>query len=69
MILKGRKMGNLGTVLLILFIVIRALIAVGIGYLVFCEVRKSRKRGTEEFRETNKDANRKDVDNSSGGGD
>jgi hypothetical protein len=68
-ILKGDKMGDFGVVVLIIFIAIRVLIALGIVYLIFYEVRRLRKpkvRG--EDKETKRDANAKDADSSSGNG-
>ena len=59
-------MGDLGIVVLIIFTVIRLLIAAGIVYLIFYEVRRSRKHKAEKYRETKEDADRKDVDSSSG---
>ena len=58
-------MGDLGIIVLIIFIIIRVLIAAGIVYLIFHEVRRLKKPKGEKYRETKKDANRKDVDSSS----
>ena len=66
MILKGYKMGDFGVVVLVIFIIIRVLIAAGIVYLIFYEVRRSRKQKVEKYKETKKDADGKDVDSSSG---
>ncbi len=58
--------GNVGTIVLILFIIIRLLIAVGLLYLVIYEVRKYRQDRVKKRKETNKDADGKDVSGSSG---
>ena len=57
---------NVGFVVLVIFIVIRLLIAFGIAYLVFFEVRKLRRGRTSKPEETKKDVNGKDVGSSSG---
>ncbi len=59
-------MDDFGIVVLIIFIIIRVLIAFGIVYLIFYEVRRLRKSKGEKYKETKKDADRKDVDGSSG---
>ena len=59
-------MGDFGVVVLVIFIIIRVLIAAGIVYLIFYEVRGLRKRKDEKYKETKKDADGKDVDSSSG---
>ena len=58
--------GNFGIVVLIIFIIIRLLIAVGLLYLVIYEIRKYKKRKVGKYEETDKDADGKDVDGSSG---
>ena len=58
-------MGDSGVVVLVIFTIIRVLIAAGIVYLIFYEVRRLRKRRDERYKETQKDADGKDVDSSS----
>jgi len=58
-------MGDSGLVVLIIFVIIRLLIAVGLLYLVVYEIRKSRKHYASKYKETAKDANGQDVDRSS----
>ncbi len=59
-------MGDFGVVVLVIFIIIRVLIAAGIVYLIFYEVRGLRKRKDEKSKETKKDADGKDADSPSG---
>ena len=59
-------MGDLGTIVLIIFIIVRVLIAAGIVYLIFYEVRKLKKPEDEKSKETKKDADGKDADSPSG---
>ena len=66
MILKGRVMVDFGILVLIIFTVIKVLFYLSIGYLIFYEIRKLKRRKAEEYRETNKDANGKNADNHSG---
>lgn len=62
-------MGDFGVVVLIIFITIRVLIALGIVYLIFYEVRRTKRRRVERRdKETSRDANTKDTDGSSGNG-
>lgn len=59
-------MGDFGYVVLIIFIIIRILIAVGLFYLIVVEIRRYKRHKVEEDKETNEDANGKDIDNSPG---
>jgi predicted membrane protein len=64
-------MGDFGVVVLIIFIIIRLMIAVGLLYLVVYEVRKlraSKKQKARNYEEADKDGHGKDVGGSSGGG-
>lgn len=64
-------MGDFGVVVLIIFVIIRLLIAVGLLYLVVYEVRKLRrpkKRKMRNYEETDKNGHGKDVGDSSDGG-
>jgi len=56
-------MGNFGYVVLVIFIIIRILIAAGLFYLIIVEIRRYRKHRATEKKE---DANGKDVDSSPG---
>ncbi len=58
-------MGDFGIVALIIFIIIRLLIAVGLLYLVVYEIRKYKKRRVKKYGEIDKDVDGKDVDGSS----
>ena len=58
-------MGNFGYVILVIFIIIRILIAAGLFYLIVVEIRRYKRRSVKEDKETNEDADGKDVDNSS----
>ena len=60
------KMGDFEIVVLVIFIIIRLLIAAGLLYLVICEVRRYRKSRAREHKEIDKDADGKDVGGSSG---
>lgn len=64
-------MGDLGVVVLIIFIIIRLMIAVGLLYLVVYEIRKLRrpkKQNVRNYEEAEKNGHGKDVGDSSGGG-
>jgi len=64
-------MGDFGIVVLIIFIIIRLLIAGGLVYLIVYEVRKlrrSEKQKARNHKETDRDGHGKDVGGSSGGG-
>jgi len=66
MLRRGDRMGDFGYVVLIIFIIIRILIAVGLFYLIVVEIRRYKRHKVEEDKETNEDANGKDIDNSPG---
>jgi predicted membrane protein len=55
---------NFGYVVLIIFILIRVLIAAGLFYLIVAEVRRYKRRRVRKDREDNEDADGKDVDSS-----
>lgn len=59
-------MNNPGLVVLVIFIAIRVLIAFGIVYLVFYEVRRLKRQRSDRNEEITRDVNGEDVDNSSG---
>ena len=61
-------MGDFGYVVLIIFVVIRVLIAAGLLYLIIAEVRryKIRSAGKRKDSRADEDANGKDADDSSG---
>lgn len=63
-------MGNFGLVVLILFIIIRIMIAGGLVYLIIYEARRYKRRSTERSEGISRDANGKEVrkhsDSSSG---
>ncbi len=59
------NVGNFGIVALIIFIIIRLLIAIGLLYLVVSEIRKYKKRRVKKYGEIDKDVDGKDVDSSS----
>ncbi len=61
-------MGDLGYVVLIIFIIFRILIAVGVFYLVVVEIRKYKRRSSEKDRGTVENVDRKDIDSSHGSG-
>jgi hypothetical protein len=64
------RMGDFGYVALIIFVIIRVLIAAGLLYLIVIEVRRyiRRYRGhkVEKDEKTDGDANGKNIDNSLG---
>ncbi len=59
-------MGDFGYVVLIIFIIIRILIAGGLLYLIVVEVRRYRKRREGKDKETYENAGGKDADDSNG---
>ena len=67
-------MGDFGYVVMVIFIIIRILIAAGLFYLIVVEVRRYKRRRVKRdtlnversMEETDEDANGKDVDSSSG---
>ena len=61
-------MGDFGYVVLIIFVAIRILIAVGLFYLIVIEIRRYRRHSVRKDRETNADAGGEDADGSHGGG-
>jgi predicted membrane protein len=70
-------MGDFGYVVLIIFIIIRILIAAGLLYLIVVEIRRYKKHSTKRDmldverstgEETDEDANGEDTGSSSGSG-
>ncbi len=59
-------MGEFGYVVLIIFIIIRILIAAGLFYLIVVEVRRYRKRRESKDKEIHENAGGKDADDSNG---
>ncbi len=59
-------MGDFGLVVLVIFIIIRILIAGGLFYLIVSEVRRYKKRRVKDTKETDEDVNGKGADGSSG---
>ena len=63
---KEDKMGDFGYVILIIFIIIRILIAAGLFYLIVVEIRRYRRRSETKNREAHENAGGKDADDSNG---
>jgi predicted membrane protein len=59
-------MGDFGYVVLIIFIIIRILIAAGLFYLIVIEIRRYRRRSETRSKEANENAGGKDADDSNG---
>ena len=57
---------DFGFAVLMIFIIIRVLIAVGLFYLIIVEVRRYKKRRPEDDQEIKKNENGKDADGSVG---
>ena len=64
-------MGDFGYLVLIVFVIIRVLIAAGLLYLIIAEVRryKGKKRSVRKDDKANENADGKDTDSSRGSGD
>ena len=63
---KEGKMGDFGYVILIIFIIIRILIAAGLLYLIVIEIRRYKRRSESKNKEAHENAGGKDADNSNG---
>ena len=59
-------MGNFGTIVMILFVVVRTLIVAGLIYLAVIEIRKTKGRRVKKRKEANGNADGKDIDRTSG---
>ena len=59
-------MGNFGTIVMVLFIVVRVLIVAGLVYLAVIEIRKTKERSAKRDRKDNIHTNGKDIDRTSG---
>jgi len=63
---KEGKMGDFGYVILVIFIIIRMLIAAGLFYLIVVEIRRYRRRSETKNKEANENAGGEDADDSNG---
>jgi len=63
---KEDKMGDFGYVILIIFIIIRILIAAGLFYLIVVEIRRYRSRSESKNKEAHENAGGKDADDPNG---